>query len=51
MRDELDEAHAAEIVWAITSPELFQLLIEYRGWSKGEYATWLAETLKRLLLP
>jgi AcrR family transcriptional regulator len=51
LRDGMDEAHAAEIVWLNSSPEMFQLLIEYRGWSKEEYAAWLAETLIRLLLP
>jgi AcrR family transcriptional regulator len=51
LRDGLDEGRAAEIVWATTSPELFQLLTEYRAWSKAQYSQWLEETLTRLLLP
>lgn len=41
---------ATETVWALTSPELYQLLSGTRGWSRRRYATWLAESLERLLL-
>lgn len=51
LREGLVEAQAGEIVWAITSPELFQLFTEDRGWTKEKYAQWLADTLIRLLLP
>lgn len=51
LRDGLDEKEAAEIVWAMTSPELFQLLTVDRRWTKEKYAEWLADTLTRLLLP
>jgi len=51
LQDGLDEAHAAEIVWALTSPELFQLVNENFSWSKEKYSQWLAGILKRLILP
>jgi AcrR family transcriptional regulator len=51
MRDGLDERQAAEIVWAITSPELFNLLRSDRAWSRERYVAWLGDTLSRLLLP
>jgi AcrR family transcriptional regulator len=51
LREGLDEAHAAEIVWTITSPEVFNLLIVGRGWSREQYIRWLADTINRLLLP
>jgi len=51
LREGLDDTQAGEIVWAITSPELYQLLTVDRGWSKEKYAQWLAGTLTRLLLP
>jgi AcrR family transcriptional regulator len=51
LRDGLDEAQAGEIVWAMTSPELFQLLTVDRGWTKEKYAQWLADALTRQLLP
>ncbi len=51
LREGLNEEEASEIVWALTSPELFQLMTVDRGWSRGKYAGWLADTLTRLLLP
>lgn len=51
LRDGMDEAQAGEMVWALTSPELFQLLKDERGWTAEKYAQWLADTLIRLLLP
>ena len=41
---------AAETVWALTSPELHQLLIGARGWSRKRYTSWLARSLAELLL-
>jgi AcrR family transcriptional regulator len=51
LREGLDDAQASEIVWAITSPEVFSLLIVDRGWSRVQYHQWLGDTLTRLLLP
>jgi TetR/AcrR family transcriptional regulator of autoinduction and epiphytic fitness len=51
LRAGMDETSAGEIVWAMSSPELFQLLNVDLGWSKEKYALWLADTLTRLLLP
>lgn len=41
---------AVETVWALTSPELHQLLTRVRGWSRRRYCDWLARNLARLLL-
>jgi TetR/AcrR family transcriptional regulator of autoinduction and epiphytic fitness len=51
LRDGLDVEQAGEIVWAMTSPELFQLLTGSRSWSNDRYVQWLSDTLVRLLLP
>lgn len=51
LREGMDVTHGADIVWAITSPDIFSLLTVDRGWSKEQYARWLGETLIRLLLP
>jgi AcrR family transcriptional regulator len=51
LRERADEAHATDIVWTLTSPEVFLLLTRGRGWSKEKYAEWLADTLTRTLLP
>jgi len=46
----LDSDEAAETVWALTSPELHQLLTRVRGWTRRRYRDWLAGSLARLLL-
>jgi AcrR family transcriptional regulator len=46
----LPEDEALETVWALTSPELHQLLGRVRGWSRERYGDWLAESLTALLL-
>jgi AcrR family transcriptional regulator len=42
---------ALDTVWALTSPELHQLLVRVRGWKRRRYAEWLGETLAAALLP
>jgi AcrR family transcriptional regulator len=36
-------------VWAITSPEVYLLLVETSGWTPEQYEAWLVATLLRLL--
>src|SRR5919109_404873 len=50
-RENMDESHARDIVWTLTSGEVFLLLTRDRGWSKEQYAEWLADMLIRALLP
>ncbi|MGZ9222483.1 MAG: TetR/AcrR family transcriptional regulator [Anaerolineales bacterium] len=50
-REKMDEADATDIVWTLTSPEVFLLLTRDLGWPKEKYVQWLAETLARVLLP
>ncbi len=50
-RENIDEAEARDIVWTLTSGEVFLLLTRDRGWSKEKYAHWLADVLIRDLLP
>lgn len=47
----LAPAAATETVWALTSPELYTLLIDVRHWSRRRYTDWLAGSLEALLLP
>jgi AcrR family transcriptional regulator len=47
----LKEEEAVETVWALTSPELHQLLVRVRGWTRQRYRDWLATSLAELLLP
>jgi AcrR family transcriptional regulator len=51
LRDGLDDTQATDIVWTITSPEVYSLLTMDRGWSRERYVHWLSDTLIRLLLP
>jgi AcrR family transcriptional regulator len=50
-REGVDLVYATNTVWTLTSPEVFLLLTGDRGWSKENYAGWLADMLIRALLP
>ena len=49
LRDDLTVGRAAEIVWALNSPEPRWLLHD-QGWSEAEFAEWLGETIRRAVL-
>src|SRR5580698_1549931 len=46
----VDPDDAADIIWATNAPELYQLLVNQRGWSPERYEDFLADTWRRLLL-
>ena len=50
LRPGLDQAHAADIVWALRAPEMHYLLTTVRGWSAPEYERWLAKALVDALI-
>ncbi len=50
LRDGLDAAAAADILWALTAPEVTNRLVTSRGWSWDRYETWLATAIVDLLL-
>ena len=50
-RENIDRAYATDIVWTLTSSEVFLMFTRERGWSKEKYAAWLADTLIGELLP
>jgi AcrR family transcriptional regulator len=41
---------AADILYALGSPETYRLLVVDRGWSSSRFEHWYGETLERLLL-
>ncbi len=41
---------AIDTVWALTSPELHQLFVRIRGWTRRRYTDWLADSLDALLI-
>ena len=51
LRPGLDPPQATDLVWSVASPEIFNLMTVDRGWSRNHFATWLGDTLTRLLLP
>jgi AcrR family transcriptional regulator len=51
LREGLTLDAAAETVWAITSGEVYTLLVKDRKWSIEKYELWLTDALTKLLIP
>jgi AcrR family transcriptional regulator len=51
LREDLNVKQATDIIWTMTSPEVFSLLTVDRDWARERYVHWLSDTLIRLLLP
>jgi TetR/AcrR family transcriptional regulator of autoinduction and epiphytic fitness len=51
LRKGLSKLTAVEILWTLTSAEVYNLLTKDRGWPAEEYEHWLSQMLIRLLLP
>ena len=51
LRDGLAPGEATDIIWALTSYDLYRALIGERRWPAARYQTWLADTLAASLLP
>ncbi len=50
LRVNMDLDTAAEILYAIGSPEIYRLLVADRGWSSSRFEHWYADMLARSLL-
>ncbi|MFI6712957.1 TetR/AcrR family transcriptional regulator [Nonomuraea sp. NPDC050478] len=50
LRDGMSSERAGDLVYALVSPETYQLLTEQRRWSPAEWESWVYETLSRSLL-
>jgi AcrR family transcriptional regulator len=50
LRAGLGAKEAADLIWALTSPEWYGLLVRRRGWDPERWADHLGDTLVRLLL-
>jgi TetR/AcrR family transcriptional regulator, regulator of autoinduction and epiphytic fitness len=50
LRRTLDDRRAADLLWAISSPELYALLVHRRGWDPEQWQQMLGDTLVRVLL-
>jgi AcrR family transcriptional regulator len=50
LRPGLDVTRGADLLWALNHPDLWQLLVEERGWAPEEYERWCADTACAQLL-
>jgi len=50
LRTDLDQTEAADLLWTINHPSVWQLLVSRRGWSDDTYQQWLARTFRAQLL-
>jgi AcrR family transcriptional regulator len=50
LRPGLSRERATDLVWAIASPEIYDLLVLQRGWPPEECAAWVADAITAALL-
>src|SRR5438309_2275859 len=43
-------AHAADVLWSFSSPELYELLVLRRGWTPKRYGRYIADAMIHALL-
>jgi len=51
LRPEITDGQAADILWACSSPELYDLLVHRRGWPADDYGRFAAQAMIGALLP
>jgi AcrR family transcriptional regulator len=50
LRDGITIAHAADVLWTYSAPELYELLVLHRGWSSKRHGRFVAEAMINALL-
>jgi AcrR family transcriptional regulator len=51
LRDGVSRDAAVDVLWLYMAPDVYYRLVHGRGWTPKRYEAWLAETLRRELLP
>ena len=51
LREGITREAAADLMWAVTAPEMYELLVLQRGWSLDQYADYVFHTVASLLIP
>ena len=51
LRDGVTTEHAADVLWAYSSPELYELLVVDRAWTAERYGAFVADAMIAALLP
>ena len=47
----VDVGTAADVLWAVSGPEAYEMFIRDLGWSYERYEDWLRDVIERMLLP
>jgi AcrR family transcriptional regulator len=50
LRPGLDAGRAADVLWALNHPNLWQLLVDERGWTAEQWEDWFADVARSQLL-
>lgn len=50
LRRGVTKRDARDIMWFLTAPDTYDLLVNQRRWSIGQYSSWMAETMVASLL-
>lgn len=50
VRKSLGVDYIADTIWTILAPDVFDLLVTYRGWTSEQFAAWATDTLCATLL-
>lgn len=51
LRDGLDAATGADLMWVLNDPGLYHLLVNRRGWTPARFEAWLIGVMQEQLLP
>lgn len=51
LRDGVDVEEARDVIWTLTSVEMWQLMIGLRGWSGQRFVSWVGRTAAEAILP
>lgn len=49
LKPELSATRSGDILWALTSPDLYRLFVRELRWTKRSYARWLDDAVRQLL--
>ncbi len=50
LRDDISVDTAADVLWAITAPDAYRLLVVEAGWTAARYAAWLTDAARALVI-
>lgn len=51
LKDGVTLAEATDVMWVVSSPELYELLVLERRWTSAQFAAFVAQTMSAALLP